>query len=408
MTEVTGTTATDSHSAWPPAVIAGAFQTGVLGVRSLKRRGVNAICFDCDPTMPGFRSVYGPARLCPDPDREPERWVEFMVGLAQELGQKSVLIPSSDRFVTAIADHSEVLRRYFLLSPGIKVQGLLAQKQTQYQLAMEHGMPMPLTRMVSSIEELKQLAQEFSYPCLIKPWHFREWGKFPKGHLLAGQKVAIANSLKELCALYELARPVTPSVIVQDIIQGPDTAKRVYLSCYDRHGKRIAYAMFRELRCVPFQFGPASVSEPFHDAEADAVCDSFLRKIGYSGICEIEVKRDSRDGRVKLIEANPRLSGGGDAAPYAGVDLCWIHYCEMVGQSVEAVSMNGKHFRHIVLRAEGYAIPAYMKAGLLSWRELFDSYKPPLAFFDFDLRDWRYSMETLFILIRSLISEGWK
>lgn len=408
MTHVSSPTATASSPEWPPAVIAGAFQTGVLGVRSLKRRGIKAICFDCDPTMPGFRSVYGPARLCPDPDRDPERWVEFMVGLAQALGQKSVLIPSSDRFVTAIADHSDVLQEYFVLSPGIKVQGLLAQKQTQYQLAMEHGMPMPLTRMVSSVEELKQFAKEFSYPCLIKPWHFREWGKFPTGHPLAGQKIAIAHSSEALLALYELARPVTPGVIVQDIIQGPDTAKRVYLSCYDRHGKRIAYAMFRELRCVPFQFGPASVSEPFHDAEADAVCDSFLRKIGYSGICEIEVKRDSRDGKVKLIEANPRLSGGGDAAPYAGVDLCWIHYRELVGQSVGPVSMNGKHFRHIVLRAEGRAIPAYMKAGLLTWRELLDSYKPPLAFFDFDLRDWRYSMETLFILTRSLIAEGWK
>jgi predicted ATP-grasp superfamily ATP-dependent carboligase len=393
---------------WPSAVIAGAFQTGVLGVRSLKRRGIKALCFDCDPTMPGFRSVYGPARLCPDPDREPQQWVEFMIGLSRELEEKAVLIPSSDRFVTAIASHSETLQDHFLLSPGIHVQGLLAQKQTQYRLAMEHGMPMPLTGMVDSFEELQKFSQQVSYPCLIKPWHFREWGKFPHGHPLAGQKVAIATSSEELFALYELARPITPSVIVQDIIQGPDTAKRVYLSCYDRRGNRIADAMFRELRCVPFQFGPASVSEPFHDPEADIVCDSFLRKIGYSGICEIEVKRDSRDGLVKLIEANPRLSGGGDAAPYAGVDLCWIHYLDMVGRQVEPVSMNGKHFRHIVLRAEGFAIPAYMRAGLLSWKELFDSYRSPLAFFDFDLRDWRYSLATLFILIRSLFQEGWK
>ena len=35
---------------------------------------------------------------------------------------------------------------------------------------------------------------------------------------------------------------------------------------------------------------------------------------------------------MKLIEANPRLSGGGDAAPYAGVDLCWIHYLDLIGR----------------------------------------------------------------------------
>lgn len=392
---------------WPPAVIAGAYQTGVLGVRSLKRRGVNALCFDCNPATAGFRSVYGPARLCPNPDEEPQHWVEFMKGLAQELGTKAVLIPSSDRYLTAIADHSEILQDYFLLSPGIRLQGLLAQKQTQYQLAMEHGMPMPLTGMVSSLEELLEFSRKLSYPCLIKPWHFREWEKFPTGHPLFHRKIAIANSAQELLANYELAKPITPSVIAQDIIQGSDTAKRVYLSCYDRTGKRIANAMFRELRCVPLGFGPASVSEPFPDAEADAVCDSFLKKIGYVGICEIEIKWDSRDGQVKLIEANSRLSGGGDAAPYAGVDLCWIHYQEMIGRRMEPISPNGKHFRHIVLRAEGTAIPEYMRAGLLSWKQLFNSYKPPLAFFDFDLRDWRNSLETLFVLIRSLMRAMW-
>lgn len=391
----------------PPAVIAGAYQTAVLGVRSLTRQGVKALCFDCNSEMPGFRSVYGPARLCPNPDEEPQQWMEFMKELARELGTKAVLIPSSDRYVTAIAAQREILEEYFLLNPGIRLQGLLAEKHTQYQLAMEHGMPMPLTGMVSSFEELLESSRKLSYPCLIKPWHFREWQKFPTDHPLSNQKIAIANSVQELIANYELARPITPSVIVQDIIQGSDMAKRVYLSCYDRTGNRIANAMFRELRCVPIGFGPASVSEPFPDAEADAVCDSFLKKIGYIGICEIEIKRDSRDGQVKLIEANPRLSGGGDAAPYAGVDLCWIHYLEMIGRRVEPISPNGKHFRHVVLRAEGTAIPEYMRAGLLSWRQLVNSYKPPLAFFDFDLRDWKYSLETLAILIMSLLRALW-
>src|SRR2546427_11167466 len=81
---------------WPPAVIAGAYQTGVLGVRSLIRRGVRAICFDCNLDYPGFRSVYGPAHPCPDPDRDPAGWTEFMIGLSARLGSKPVLVPSAD------------------------------------------------------------------------------------------------------------------------------------------------------------------------------------------------------------------------------------------------------------------------------------------------------------------------
>src|SRR5688572_18067721 len=88
-----GTVVTDGNpsraeTGWPPAVIAGAFQTGVLGVRALTRRGVRAVCFDSNPQQPGFRSVYGPARHCPNPDREPDKWVRFMVDLADSMSAR--------------------------------------------------------------------------------------------------------------------------------------------------------------------------------------------------------------------------------------------------------------------------------------------------------------------------------
>lgn len=398
----------NAQADWPAAVIAGSFQTGVLGVRSLQRKGVKAVCFDCNPNMHGFTSVYGPARLCPNPSDEPEAWVHFMKELAQEFMSKPVLISSADLFVSAIAKHRKELDEYYIISPGIEIQGLMAEKQTQYQLAIEHGMPMPVTGMIGSLEELKEFSKKLSYPCLIKPWYFREWEQFAKGHPLLFEKIVIVNNIEELIASYELAMEANPNVIVQDIIQGEDTSKRVYLACYNNKGERIANALFRELRCVPLGFGPASISEPVIDDEADKVCDSFLRSVGYKGICEIEVKRDSVDGKVKLIEVNPRLSGGGDAAPYAGVDLCWIHYLDLIGKSIEPVQPNQKNFKHIVLRSEGTAIPRYMKAGLLSWRDLFNSYKPPLAFFDFDIRDWKMSLHTLYILFKDLVIESFK
>lgn len=392
-----------AEASWPPAVIAGAFQTGVLGVRSLTRRGVRAVCFDSNPENPGFRSIYGPAHLCPNPESDAGGWVRFMRELAGTMSAKPVLISSSDQFVTAIARHSQVLEEWYTLSPGHQVQGLLADKQTQYELAARHAMPMPRTEFASSRDEVAAFAAHAMFPCLIKPTHFREWQRFPQGHPLCHEKIAIADSREQLLQLYSLAVAVNPSVILQEIIQGADTDKRVYLSCYDRDGRRIANAMFRELRCDPVGFGPASISEPVVDQETDEICDRFLRSIDYVGICEIEMKRDSRDGRVKLIEANPRLSGGGDAAPYAGVDLCWLHYLDLIGESVMLVAPRLTDFRHVVLRADGRALPAYWRAGLVSWRDVVRSYRPPLAFYDLDVKDWRYSLETLLIAARSFV-----
>jgi predicted ATP-grasp superfamily ATP-dependent carboligase len=390
----------------PPAVIAGAFQTGVLAVRTLTRRGVEAHSFDCRPDHPGFRSVHGRSHLCPNPDTDSDAWLEFMIELAGIIGRKAVLIPSSDQFVSAIARHATALAEHYTLSPGALLQGELADKQTQYDLASRFGMPMPRTRFATSVDEVAAFAREASFPCLLKPTHFREWKRFRAGHPLLDTKVATADSASALLENYRLAREVTPNVILQEIIQGPDTAKRVYLSCYNARGERIARAMFRELRCDPVGFGPASVSEPVVDDEADEICDRFLRAIGYVGICEIEVKRDTRDGRVKLIEVNPRLSGGGDAAPYAGVDLCWLHYLDLVGTPVNPVGPRDRHFKHVVLRADARAALAYWHTGLISIGDILRSYRPPLAFYDLDLRDWRYSAETLYVSARAFFQEA--
>ena len=389
---------------WPAAVIAGAYRTGVLGVRSLRRRNVRATLFDCDDSMPGFKSVYGPAHLCPNPDLEPDAWLRFMLNLAGEHEQRPVLIASADQFVTAISKHADILKSRYIFSSGIELHGALAEKRTQYKLAWEHGMPMPRTEFAASRQEVQAFGRGAAFPCVIKPNHFREWQRFPVDHPLSHQKVAVVNDASQLCETYKLASIVTPEVILQEVIQGDDTVKSVYLSCYDNQGRRIANAMFRELRCDPMWFGPASVTEPFFDQEVDRICDNFLKSMGYSGLCEIEVKRDTRDGRVKLIEANPRLTGGGDAAPYAGVDLCWLHYLDLIGKTAAPVSPSGKHFRHIVLRADARAVPAYLQAGAITWREVLRSYRGPKAYFDLDWRDWRYSLETLYVAAGAFVS----
>ena len=396
---------TSAEPNWPPAVIAGAFQTGVLGVRSLVRRGVSALCFDANPQNPGFRSVYGPARLCPNPDQHPKEWVQFMLDLAGTLPGKAALISSSDQFVTAIAMHEEPLRDHYIVSPGARLQGLLADKQTQYDLAAKHGMPMPRTEYATCEDHVAGFAKEARFPCLLKPTHFRQWQRFPVGHPLSFQKVAIARDRDHLLELYRLAAAIEALVILQEIIEGPDTDKRVYLGCYDARGNRVGHAMFRELRCDPVGFGPASVSEPVDDPETDAVCDSFLRSIGYVGICEIEMKWDAYDKRVKLIEANPRLSGGGDAAPYAGIDLPWLHYLDLIGQRITPVSPLRRDFRHVCVRSDGKTLAAYWRRGLISWKDVRHSFTPPLAFYDIDRRDWRYSIETLLVAGRAFIAE---
>jgi predicted ATP-grasp superfamily ATP-dependent carboligase len=387
----------------PPVVVAGAYQTGVVLMRNLARRKVQTCCIDCDASQPGFKTVYGKAHLCPNPDTEPAEWEQFMIELATSIDRKPVLIPSADQFVTAIAAHAAALEPYFVFrSASVATQALLATKRRQYEIADVNGMTVPKTKFVESIEQVREFAGEAQFPCLMKPVHFREWERFPTGHPLLSQKIALANSPDELEASYRLVESVTPAVVLQEIIEGPDDAKLVYLSCYGRGSKRLGSCIVRELRTTPIYFGSASVVEPVSDPETDALCDGFFKSIGYEGLCELELKRDSRDGRVKLIEANPRYSVTADAAPYAGVDLGWLHYLDLIGEPVEPVAWNGRHFHHIVLRRDVNCFRSYLIAGLTTWGGIAKSYRSAV-FFDFDLRDWRLTIENSVYLLKVLL-----
>lgn len=389
---------------WLPVVVGGAFYTGLGLMRNLTRRGVTTCCIDNNDNQPAFRSIYGSAHRCPNPDHRPEEWLEFMIGLSRKLGQKPVFIPTADRFVSATAKYADELQEHYVFHrKTIDLQALLATKQRQYELADAHGMPIPRTCYVQSEAEVDAFAAVAQFPCLLKPLQGAEWQPLAVGHPFRNRKLTTAATPADLAAAYKMAAEINPRVVVQEVIEGLDTVKSVYLSCYGRDGSRIASCVVRELRTNPINYGSASVVEPIDDPEIDSLCDRFLRSIGYVGLCEIEVKRDTRDGRVKMIETNPRYTGTSDAAPYAGVDLGWVHYLDVIGREVAPVSWDGRDYRHIALHRDFSSIGMYRREGLETWRSILRSYRRPRAFYDFDPRDWRVATQTVFDLSRMVV-----
>jgi predicted ATP-grasp superfamily ATP-dependent carboligase len=395
---------------WPAVVVASAYQTGMLLMRNLERRGVRACCVDWDRKNAGFRSVYGRTHECPDPDARPAEWVGFMMGLARSFDQKPVLIAASDQFVSAMAAHAEELGKWFVYyTDSIQLQAALCTKKSLYHIAGEHGFPIPLTRFVATAEELDDFAKAAQYPCIMKPQQARMWESLPAGHPCFGIKLVRATSCEDLLAKYSGVSAFTPDVVVQEEIAGPDTAKLCYLSCYSGSGDRLGYAIVRELRTAnPIHFGSASMVEPMEDPETESLCDRFLRQLGYRGLCEIELKRDSRDGTIKMIEANPRYTGTSDAAPYDGVDIGWLHYLDLIGRPVNPIRPQVRKFRHVMLVADAGSMRHYVERGLETWNTIAKSYRPPVYFYDVDPRDWRNFARTMLVLGRTVAGTAYR
>jgi D-aspartate ligase len=388
---------------WPPVVVASVFQTGLNLMRDLSRHGVRAAGIDSAPDTDGFRSIYGESHVCPNPDTAPAQWVEFMQSLSRQLGRKPVIIPASDLFVAALGRHAEALADYYRFPRSAPaLQAMLGTKEQQYALAKQHGFPCPRTEYIQSAAGLREFMAVAQFPCLLKPRQQREWEALPEGNPLRGRKLITAETREELLKHYGCAEPYRPEAVVQEIIAGPDSAKYCYLSAYAQSGARLGYCVVQEFRAHPVGFGSASIVEPVVDEEIATLCDGFLRAIHYVGVCEIEVKRDVRNGKVLLVEVNPRVSGTGDCAIYAGVEVGWLHYLDLAGVPVEPVEATRFHFRHVTLQREVPGVVKYLEKGMITWRELLESYRMPLEYYDFDLRDWRVTARVLKFCVRTL------
>lgn len=397
-----------AHADWPPAVVASVFQTGLNLMRDLEQKGIRAVGVDCNAQNPGFRSRYGSSFLCPNPDKEPERWMEFMLDLAKAIGEKPVLIATSDIFVSAIGRHAEVLQEHFIFSvPGAKLAAALATKETQYALARQNGLPSPASAYVRSAEELEAFARSARFPVLLKPRHQREWQALPEGHPLQICKTVSSGSAQELLAHYASVSRLVPEAVVQEEIVGPDSAKYCYLSVYATTGRRLGACVVHEMRAYPLLYGCATMVEPVIDEEIDAICDRFLRALNYIGLCEIEVKRDARDGRVLLIEVNPRFSGTGDAAKYTGLETGFLHYMDLAGMNPQPAAPTKFDFRHVMLAADMAAFPKYRAEGQMTCKEWLASLNGNLKYFDFDTNDGKNARRTAFKSARALLAGFW-
>jgi predicted ATP-grasp superfamily ATP-dependent carboligase len=401
--ETVTTAPTRARADLPPVVVGGVFQTGLNLMRDLVQKGVRAVGVDYAPEHQGFRSIYGQSYLCPNPASEPQKWLEFMRSLSTRLGRKAVLIPADDVFVSAFAAHADALREGYLFSRGAQLHALLSSKEKQYELAELHGFPCPRSVYVRRVEELREFAASAQFPCLLKPRSAQVWGALPEGNPLRNHKVATAQNPEELLGQYRLVEAFQPEVVAQECIVGPDSSKYCYLSVYGNDGSRLGSCVVREYRAFPVMFGSASLVEPVIDDEIQSMCDRFLRSLDYAGLCEIEVKRDSRDGKVRLIEVNPRCSGTGDCAKYTGVEVGWLHYLDLVGERVAPIEASRFNFRHITLQRDFRAIPKYIAEKTLTWRDVFASYRGPLEFFDLDFRDFRVTARTVYYALRELV-----
>jgi len=124
----------------------------------------------------------------------------------------------------------------------------------------------------------------------------------------------------------------SPEVLIQEYVQGSDCDIAVCCCFIGANGKLSSYFTARKVRQDPPLFGTGCVVETVDNPEIVPLARGLLQACGYTGLAEVEFKRDSSSGKWYLIEVNPRHWDQHELGTRVGVNLSWIAYQEMIGR----------------------------------------------------------------------------
>jgi D-aspartate ligase len=323
----------------PAAVVDVGWVNGLAAIRSLGRAGVRVLAVDHRPSALGFRSRYAERFLCPDPQADETRFIAFIRAL-----DDVVVFPTHDDAVNAISRHLGDLN-VLAPFPAWDVLERVQSKRTQLDIAQEAGIDIPAP-------------EPSSFPVIVKPDRSVEFKRRYR------RQAFRCNTPAELDDA--VAKTEEFGAIVQEFVPGGDDALFTVGSYLARDGTALGVFCGRKLRQTPRGIGTCRVGEAVWVAEVVDAALQLLRAFDYTGLSQVEFKRDARDGRYKLMEINPRLWQWHGLAAACGVDLPRIAYADLTGERLPDASTNGCGKRWAITLQAGerpvFPRPPYVEA----------------------------------------------
>jgi predicted ATP-grasp superfamily ATP-dependent carboligase len=304
------------------AIVIGGDSRGLGIARSLGRRGIPVWLVDEGDYRVARHSRYVQRSLpWPEGDDEAEQ-ARFLAGVAEEHGlDRWTLFATSDETSAFVArQHSRLSERFRLTTPPWAQTQLAYDKRLTYELAGEVGVAAPWTHYPAGREELAELELEF--PCILKPTAKAGLNRFTH------DKAWPVGSREELLARYEeaCAMVAAEQVMVQEMIPGGGEAQFSFgAACLE--GRPVGSIVACRRRQYPVTFGHSSSFVETVDApEVERDARRLLAAIGYTGVVEVEFKRDPRSGEYKVLDVNPRLWTWFTLGARAGVDFPYLGF----------------------------------------------------------------------------------
>jgi D-aspartate ligase len=382
---------TNNQAANPGAVIIDGHGRADLGVaRALGECGVPIYLFTDERGSDVSYSRYITEVFpLPPPEAGEEARVAALLDLGRQFDHRPVFFSTGDSSLVLFSRHRETLQAYYRhhLSAPELIEDLY-DKVRFSRLAETHGLDVPVTIVPSSRAELEAALPRLTFPIIVKPAHRSCWAEDAQLYALAdgNLKGVRLESPEALLAFYRATARDGSSMVVQDYVDGRDEQIYAMHAYIDRSGELAGCFTGQKLRTYPIHGGIGCFQVSVYEADVVKVALGALKKLGYRGHAEVDVKR-APDGTVRILEINPRYSTWNYLHARAGVNLAYAAYRDCLGEKPKPLPRQREGLRWIDAGNDIRALDQYRRAGdwdLASWSS---SYLGRNCFAVFSLND---------------------
>lgn len=314
----------------PVVVLRSVHHAGLGITRSLGRLGVAVYTIDPDRRAPVFASRYCRGKGLWDIETAwPGDSVRYLLDFARDIGERAILIPTSDSTTIFLEQNAGALGEAFMFpNQPAGLAASLCSKERMHALAREAGVPSPETFFPRSRQEVREIIGRAAFPIMLKPILERRTSKG------ARQGKYILRNARELLERYDaLEDPGNPNLMLQEYIPGGEDTIWMFNGYFDARSECLLGFTGKKLRQFPAYTGATSLGICLHNDAVDRTTRRFMKAVGYRGILDIGYRYDARDGQYKVLDVNPRI--GSTFRLFVGeqgMDVARALYLDMTGQ----------------------------------------------------------------------------
>ncbi|MCX5384973.1 ATP-grasp domain-containing protein [Streptomyces sp. NBC_00083] len=333
---------------------------GVGAIRSLGRLGVPMYAITEDRWTPAAHSRYLTRAFAwpTTGTEEPAALLDGLLAVGRRIGRPSVLIPTDEEAAVLIAEHQKELAEHFLFpSVAPELPRRLASKQGLHELCVEHGVPSPAAAFPETYADVADFAEHALFPVVAKN----------REAFVRRRRPAVAGTTRvdDRGHLLALARRwgERPGVILQEYLPREQAEDWIVHAYFDENSTPLALFTGVKVRSWPPHAGMTATAYVVDNPELAALAEQFVKRIGFSGIVDLDLRFDRRDGRYKLLDFNPRM--GAQFRLFeseAGVDVVRAQHLHLTGRRVPEGEQRAGH-RYVVENIDLPALLAYRRGG---------------------------------------------